>query len=751
MKKLTALMTAVILCLTLAGCGNDDGNGRWLDGIFRETWGVTTADCNVSPLYPEKNGYRMVRAYSDTSDGGNRIGLTLFTLDKDGIVTDEVPLSTDLEYPGGFSEKSGITLWENRILLYSGGLLTLFDWEGQTIAQTEIREIFGTSPQGAYDHNILSYTCVTEQGIVIPCGKKLYLLDDTLTLTESVKLPGRIQAQYTDDGTCYAVYTDDEDDREYLGVFDGSGITEKYPLPDDVQGTYQDRSTAGFADGLLYWYDPVTVYCAQPGENEGKPVMSIPNSGVENSWIRSLRITGELVTARYHSKAGQLGTDVTPERYAVLAPAEKIDLDGENVIEAAVYGYSDELYAMAMEFNRSQSEYFMVIHDYSQYRSADDRFGWRTRLNSDLRLGLIEPDLVYLYDDDIFALEKSNPGYFTDLYTLMTGQMKPEDVFGAVKNTIGKDGALYGIAPNFTLYSLVGKRANLDSAAPYSMADLFDYAANLPEDVILIDNLGQDNYGSVLFGGNQTSPFFHGGQAYFDTEEYIRYLEFLKTLPKKGETLVPEIRDNKSDIAAGVVNPDELPAYTEENWYAGDKAILQNLPIYHPGSLFSAMKTYASDELTCIGYPGAQSGVIEVGMPLLYAVPANSQHKEVVWGLIENLLIAEAEGNQFFHDDVYTTAKQFCTYKPEYLAYLDRLTGTNAGLGGGGYTFDEEMKAQVIELLENSGSPAWDRVPSAVLEIAAEEESKYLSGGQSAEECAKIVRSRSELWLAENE
>ncbi len=751
MKRLTALMTAVLLCLNLAGCGSDDGNGRWLDGIFRETWGETTGDSNISPLYPVKNGYRMAQAYYDNSDGEKRIGLTLFTLDKDGMVTGEASFPTELDYPDGFSEGSGITLWENRILLYGGGLLTLFDWDGAMLAQTEIREILGTRPQSAYSHNILADTCITEDGISIPYGKSLYLLDENLTLTESVKLPGRIQAQYTDDGTCYAVYTDDDDDREYIGVFDGSGITEKHPLPEMVQGTYQDRNTAGFADGLLYWYDPVTLYCAPPGEDEGKPVMNLPNSGVENSWIRELKITGELVTARYHSRMGNIGTDVSPERYAVFAPAEKIDLDSGNVIEAAVYGYSEELYAIAMEFNRSQSEYFMVIHDYSQYHSADDRFGWRTRLNNDLRLGLIEPDLVYLYADDIFGLEKTDPGYFADLYTLMTGRMKPDDVFGAVKNTLEKDGALYGIVPTFTLYSLVGKTANLESMAPYSMTDLFDYAANLPEDVILIDNLGQDNYGSVLFGGNQTTPFFHGGQAYFDTEAYIRYLEFLRTLPKKGETLVPEIKDVKGMIASGEVHPDEAPTYAEENWYAGDKAILQNLPIYHPASLFKAMETYVSEEISCIGYPGSESGIVEVSMPLLYAISASSQHKEVVWGLIEDLLIAEAEGNQFFHDDVYTTAKQFCTYKPEYLTYLDRLNGSNISVGGSGNVFDEEEKAQILDLLENSGSPAWDSVPSAVREIAAEEESRYLAGGQSAEECAKIVQSRAELWLAENE
>ncbi len=76
------------------------------------------------------------------------------------------------------------------------------------------------------------------------------------------------------------------------------------------------------------------------------------------------------------------------------------------------------------------------------------------------------------------------------------------------------------------------------------------------------------------------------------------------------------------------------------------------------------------------------------------------------------------------------------------------------GLGNephGEVTLTAETVAAVREFFDTFlDDTRTETVPTAVSGIVSEEVSAYLGGARSAEDCAKIVQSRVDLWLAEN-
>ena len=59
--------------------------------------------------------------------------------------------------------------------------------------------------------------------------------------------------------------------------------------------------------------------------------------------------------------------------------------------------------------------------------------------------------------------------------------------------------------------------------------------------------------------------------------------------------------------------------------------------------------------------------------------------------------------------------------------------------------------ARMNDLFDRGGQRMIDYVPSAIWDIVKEEISAYLGGLGTAEDCAKKIQSRAEIWVAEHE
>ena len=151
-----------------------------------------------------------------------------------------------------------------------------------------------------------------------------------------------------------------------------------------------------------------------------------------------------------------------------------------------------------------------------------------------------------------------------------------------------------------------------------------------------------------------------------------------------------------------------------------------------------------------VGYPGEECGHAWVYPNDIFAINANSEHKEGAWQFIAMLM--SEEGQYELGLDRYTT--YFPSNKPAFLKMIDywdenhpehivrEVDGVNWG-----FEVTKESMEELYDMIESGMC-----VPSAadpILEIISEEADAYFAGDKTAEEVIDIIQNRAQLYLDE--
>ena len=174
----------------------------------------------------------------------------------------------------------------------------------------------------------------------------------------------------------------------------------------------------------------------------------------------------------------------------------------------------------------------------------------------------------------------------------------------------------------------------------------------------------------------------------------------------------------------------------------------------------------ADADITLIGYPSTEaSGVQVLYSGKSFSIPSTCRDPALAWEFIEDAIlqeIAALDGQTAQFPDQYP----FTSLTEPYMQYLDsmegyqmsmhRLTGrTNFGKGltETADTVVSELADTLFPLIRHLYETAGYTVsvPKDIRKIVNEEQSRFLAGAISAEECADIVQSRVGIYLAEHE
>ena len=284
---------------------------------------------------------------------------------------------------------------------------------------------------------------------------------------------------------------------------------------------------------------------------------------------------------------------------------------------------------------------------------------------------------------------------------------------------------------------------------------MVEYAAALPEGVSLMDKLSAENAADLLFGGTGYSAFvdIKAGTCSFDSTDFISYLEFLKTLPKKF--------DYKSyDRAETAEKYGDGRLILAEQTYMGISDYLREESIFR------------TPEYLRIGYPSGGSfsgGSYITAAP--FVITSFCEEPEAAWLFIETSLFDIGENNlsNRYQNGFPTLKSQFrqvCEDSMDYVYkyYYDGrysmgindperpLSFLNDDRPGIVKYFTEEDAAELEKWLEGDvGIQLGNTVSGEISEIVEEEISSYLAGVRDAQSCAKMIQSRVNLWISEHE
>ncbi len=583
----------------------------------------------------------------------------------------------------------------------------------------------------------------------------LLFLDRAGKVVRSAALPSNVQAaglMTLPDGTILAECTDRQGDSCYC-IYD----------PETV--SFGEAETTGHGvhvpcgSGFDFCYSAYAndgtsgVYGQNVGE-EPVFLLNYLNSGMRGSRLWFAADKDTMIFQVQEGEVGLLARPGDPEPVLYLR-GEDIDISNAKIMYLA---YADTGMTTAQtdavsDFNRTYADCQIEIRDYSEQADGANR------LALDMVTGVFRPDILIGNTSSPYVFAAVEKGLYTDLSPYLEADplVTRDNLFDAVERYFDDGrGGLWGLSPNFTVRTIVSTPENLGPYADrgfWTIFDVLDYCEGLPDGAVFSERWTQGKLAGLLAMPEVFLGFTDGDTCSFDSPDFIRCLEFMKTLPTEDEYV-------KSSPYA------EADKLTLTEAYLGGRIMTASGSIYTITDFARFHLHFGTKDWVPIGDPVSEerqgAGIsVNTGISSTFLITSSCEEPALAWELCR----------AFFTDDEYqggfpslrtmmdSMAEDYLGR--EYLWWYER--GGKWSMGEGTITeedrqkphvsgvFTEEDYAKLTEILDEAGAPALTaKKYDDVKKLIREELIEFQAGVGTAEECAKKIQSRVSIWLAEN-
>ena len=468
-----------------------------------------------------------------------------------------------------------------------------------------------------------------------------------------------------------------------------------------------------------------------------------------------------------------------------------------------IYIGSDILDAI-IDFNRTSEEYRITVRDYSDYNSEENQWtGAVTQFNNDIISGNI-PDIIQASSEMPMA-NYAAKGLFADLNAFIAEDpvFAKEDLYENILDAFSVNGKLYQLAPFFNVRTLAAKSSIVGENDGWTMDTLLSSLSYLEE-------------GSDPFGGEITRTEFLNalcasvrdqfidpdtGMCSFNSAEFIKILEFAKTLPEK--------------TVWETTNWDEVGEdfYTDrEMMYRENRALLYQVYLNNYSVFWEIQQGVFGERISLVGYPNEAMQGATIYPSTSFAVSSQSLCKEGAWAFLSEYFADQKNVNpdSLYRFSIFRSVNRQLAEKA--LAYHDNYWYEQQYGNGSGVEEDiavalpaveEVIAEEVVEAVTDAAEdiPVEDEIvaepwvpevdlsnktwtywignseidigmmteeavarvdsfleslsqiyqhDSAMMDIIQEEASSFFSGAKSAEEVANLIQSRVSIYVAES-
>lgn len=800
MKKFrTYLSLMLVLCLVfplLAACNTADNDSpadtsapdsadrTVLTNIFAETPSQLPEEARVYkeviPLYDRDAGtvteFLLEWKEAAGEDGIYRDIYTgwLYTLSEDGELLDktEIPLPDDF-----FSLGGGIVLPDTVICTGFNSDIEPVVWKtdresGEITSTGSIREMTGT----AMDFDTFGIKTFDGEGRVYWTDyHTVFVLNPDFTLSFVHNFPTKIytMARGADGNvwvtfnagmeSCAAVIDPETKELGTCHTFTRSMDSGNAP----THYLLNSSMNAGESAYNFFYYDLIGalwgVTVTGDGTLEETQVFDLFNSGIsklntgsafEHELSPVAFVTDELFLTWKNNGQGWANRR---DELVLHRRTEDIDMSKQSVITIA---YAYPLQASAVEhiteFKRTHLNVGIVWEDYSQYATEDNGRAGEEKLCFDLVNGFVEPDIVItdasyaLYygipmrtlRDDMVITQLYRNNLYVDLvpYLERDEELNFGNLFGCVRRLFDDgNGGMWGISTDLEANTLLGSPAlsgKFPSKGYWNLTEMLDFLDSLPEGREKIYSYSQTNAYNNVLTTQGYGYFIDGGTCSFDSAEFLRYLEFIETLPEDYKEW------DKTSPAAYLRNIPPAEREQALNKALGTGEIALTCEFF--SSCRNLMKALFPEEYVPlpVGFAAESDTGFRVHADTTYIITTYADDPGLCFELLKSFFVCEMN-----YMDTYSIYHPLFTRKDHFRTAMDECAELFTDIR----PLTEEEYAGLYEILDNAGSPILEDTPDDVWNIVNEEMSAFLSGMGTAEECAKKIQSRVSIWLAEHE
>ena len=432
-----------------------------------------------------------------------------------------------------------------------------------------------------------------------------------------------------------------------------------------------------------------------------------------------------------------------------VPPAEVPD---KEFITLGGFYISPDAKKIISKFNKENSKYKIRVVDYSVYNTQDtDYKGGITVFKGDVATGKI-PDIIMT--DGVPNVESYiNKGLFEDLtpYLEKAGISK-SDFLDNIVEAGSKDGKLYNLIPFYTIQGFLIKAEYTNANNSISIDDYMNLEKKYNCVGTSIYYEDKSNVIEHSLGFN-TSDFLDvkTGKCNFDSDDFKKVLVFANEFAADTD---------ESDKRFGNI--------TYQGAFAKDLMLLSNTGMNSFRQTYRIEQSMYGKEAAFIGFPNGDGDSKPVITPnISVAISSKSKEKEGAFEFVKMLISEDFQtqvdngtsGNaglpilKSAFEAMAETSKQPYSVKDASGAIVPVDPELNTyELGGKQYTY-QEITDEHLEYLKNVVKSA-DHVlykEDKILNLINEEAAPYFAGQKSVDEVTKIINSRVDIYVKENQ
>ena len=387
----------------------------------------------------------------------------------------------------------------------------------------------------------------------------------------------------------------------------------------------------------------------------------------------------------------------------------------------------------AEEFLNTAAEQFMkqypdvkvTVNSYKESSGESAVEDYRTYLNTKIMTGKAED---ILFTGFLPITRYSEMGVFEDLsgYIQKTPELNDENYFMNVLQAAKEDGGEIYIVPYMARFDTLAFSAELMSEHRGNENDMqgicFGTAMDLAKQ--LVDETDKSNVFLIQINEvfythylikDSVGQFIDGSakNVNLDSPEYVALLESVKALAEKGYF--------GSDI----------DFYNMEYYFAAECD-------YDVQAAYYSMDT-KNGVNHCMPLTDAEGRTL-IKSNSCVAINSASENKDLSWEFIRYLLSDQVQTSPSFHGPTVSRKGLEAVAERYYALYQE-------GNGGAGFGSEAEYKAVLKSWMEQING--CDTLDAAVMDLVDEENSKYFSGQQTAEETARRLKRQLEQYFNE--
>lgn len=556
------------------------------------------------------------------------------------------------------------------------------------------------------------------------------------------------------DGRLAVVLWSDQDQKQVLSLID----TATGELGESVPTTISSyNAVTGNSDYDLYYTSGVNLFGYKLDTDESTKLFNWLNCDVSADSVNGFRVSDDGVITGVVNEWDQ-ETETYDYELITVKQVPYDSVPHKETITMAAISLDYQVIGKIVEFNRNSDKYRIEVTDYSEFNNytSENEEDWNaglTKLNTEIMAGNV-PDIFCLSGLNYSQLAAK--GILEDLYPYIDSDpdMSRDDFFPNVMAAMEVDGKLCSTFANFYISTVIGASSVVGSEPGWTYDEFEAALASMPEGCTAFDvyTTRSDMLQNCLALDMEDFVNWGTGECSFDSQQFIDLLEFAAQFPAEFDWDNYEWSEDDDSMAR----------------LSQGRQMLAQTSIYSIDDLlYNSYAQYLGGDITYVGFPtnngtGNMLGMTDGG----YAMSSKSEHKDAVWQFMRMFFTEEYQSKlwglpsnrQVFEKQAKeaSTVQYQKDAEGNYLLDADgeklpivRYSTWNDKTGESEdvYALTEKQVSQIRELITTTTKIA--DYNSSIFDIVNEQAPAFFEKQKSAQDVAKLIQSKANIFVNE--